>query len=283
MHRDLHGRPRLTSTPARSRIRATASADGIDSNYRHRDRRRRPGSRADAGQDCPAGDVRRGRRGHRLTYLVTNTGNVTLAGPFTVSDDQATDEACPATAPLAPGDSVTCTASDTIDQADLDAGSLTNTATATNGSVTSNTDSETVDAIQNPALTLVKTATPGTYDSVGDVISYSYLVTNTGNVTLDGPFTIADDQATNEACPASAPLAPGGRSPVPRPTRSTRPTSTPGSLTNTATRDQRRRHLEHRQRDGHRRPEPGADAGQDRRHPAPTTRSATSSATAISS
>ena len=81
-------------------------------------------------------------------------------------------------------------------QADLDAGSVTNTATATNGTVTSNQDSETVTAVQTPALTLVKTATPPTYDAVGDVISYSYLVTNNGNVTLAGPFTVTDDKAT---------------------------------------------------------------------------------------
>ena len=49
------------------------------------------------------------------SYEVTNTGNVTLDGPFTVSDDQATDEACPAIpATLAPGAFITCTASDTV-------------------------------------------------------------------------------------------------------------------------------------------------------------------------
>ena len=93
---------------------------------------------------------------------MTNAGNVTLAGPFTVSDDKATDESCPATASLAPGASITCTATYTIGQADLDAGSVTNTATATNGTVTSNQDSETVYATQNLTLLLVKTATPGT-------------------------------------------------------------------------------------------------------------------------
>ena len=66
------------------------------------------------------------------SYLVTNNGNVTLSGPFTVSDDKSTDEACPATpTSLAPGESVTCTASYTISQADLDAGSVKNTARGT--------------------------------------------------------------------------------------------------------------------------------------------------------
>ena len=134
------------------------------------------------------------------SYLVTNNGSVTLAGPFTVSDDKATDESCPATASLAPGASITCTASYKITQADLDAGSVTNIAFAAGGGATSPTDTETVTAVQSRSLTLVKTATPATYDAVGDVISYSYLVTNNGNVRLAGPVTVTDDKAT-VTCP----------------------------------------------------------------------------------
>ena len=137
------------------------------------------------------------------SYLVTNSGNVTLSGPFTVSDDKATDESCPVTASLAPGASITCTASYTIGQADLDAGLVTNVASASNGTVTSPTDTETVTAVQSPTLTIVKTATPTTYSTVGAVISYSYLVTNSGNVTLSGPFTVSDDKATDESSPSN--------------------------------------------------------------------------------
>ena len=109
---------------------------------------------------------------------------------------------------LSPGESMNCTATYAITQADLDSGSVTNKATATNGTVTSNEATATVTAEQKPALSLVKTASPTSYDSVGDVISYSYLVTNTGNVTLAGPVTVADDKAT-VTCPAGG-LAPGG-------------------------------------------------------------------------
>jgi hypothetical protein len=58
-----------------------------------------------------------------------------------------------------------------------------------------------------PYLTLVKTADPITFNGAGVVISYSYELTNTGDVTLDGPFTVTDDKAT-VTCPATASLAP---------------------------------------------------------------------------
>ena len=49
--------------------------------------------------------------------------------------------------------------------------------------------------MQTKTLSLVKSASPSSYDSVGDVVAYSYLVTNTGNVRLAGPVTVADDKA----------------------------------------------------------------------------------------
>jgi uncharacterized repeat protein (TIGR01451 family) len=109
---------------------------------------------------------------------------------------------------LDPGESVTCTASYSITQADLNAGSVTNVAKASAGGVESNEDTETVTAVQRTSLALVKSASPSSYDAVGDLISYGYLVTNTGNVRLAGPVTVADDKAT-VTCPALSTVGDG--------------------------------------------------------------------------
>ena len=145
------------------------------------------------------------------SYVAEQQRECDAEGAVTVTDDKAT-VTCPSTpASLAPLASVTCTASYTITQADLEAGLVKNTATghAFRGTtpVNSSPDDETVTAVQSRALTLVKTATPATYDAVGDVINYSYVVKNSGNVTLAGPVTVTDDKAT-VTCPAGS-LAPG--------------------------------------------------------------------------
>jgi len=150
------------------------------------------------------------------SYLLTNGTNVTLYPPYTIAYDKSADEGCPATpTSIAPGGSVTCTASYTITQTDLDAGSVTNAATGTaqdpgGQTVTSNQDTETVNANRTGSLGLVKTASPQTYTAAGDVISYSYQLTNNTNITLYPPYTIADDKSTDESCPATpTSLAPG--------------------------------------------------------------------------
>ncbi len=137
-------------------------------------------------------------------YLVTNTGNVTITDAITVSDDLIASVSCPAlpATGLAPNATLTCTASYTVTQADIDAGSVTNIASASDGNVTSPTDSATVNADQMPSLTMVKTALTTAYASPGDVLSYEYEVTNTGNVTMTGVVTVSDDLIDTVACPA---------------------------------------------------------------------------------
>ena len=82
------------------------------------------------------------------TYKVTNTGTVTLSGTLEIDDDkiESGNITCPAVpgGGLAPGAFLTCTGSYTTVQADVDAGKVTNEATASLGGVTSGSDSVTV-------------------------------------------------------------------------------------------------------------------------------------------
>ncbi len=143
--------------------------------------------------------------GDQITYeyTVTNSGNTTLGTPLNVTDDKISGPiTCSATA-VAPGDSVTCSAVWTAAQADIDAGSVTNVASASDGTTTSNTDTETVNAVQSPALGLVKTFNSGTF-AVGSVLTYDYVVTNTGNTTITNAITVTDNKipASGITCPA---------------------------------------------------------------------------------
>src|SRR5207245_1092011 len=98
-------------------------------------------------------------------------------GPCTVSDDKK-KTSCPATpASLAPGAAITCTASYTTTQADVDAGAIINKATGhasfKSTAVISTEATATVTATQTAALSLAKSATPTSYTKDGAVISYS--------------------------------------------------------------------------------------------------------------
>ena len=137
-------------------------------------------------------------------YVVTNSGNTTITFPVSVSDDRIANVNCPALTNgiLAPLDSITCTATDTITQADIDAGSVTNVATASDGFTTSPPVNEIVNGIQTPAMDVNKVANDNDFAVVGDVLNYTYVVTNTGNVTLTAPISVNDNRIANVACPA---------------------------------------------------------------------------------
>lgn len=156
------------------------------------------------------------------SYLVTNSGNVTLTAPITISDNKIATVSCPALpgAGLAPAASITCTASYSVTQADIDAGSVTNSATASITQplagvavpvVATATDSVTANATQSPAMGLVKSITSGTpsgFDAVGDGLSYTFQVTNSGNTTINGPILINDPLLGAPFTCAAGPLAP---------------------------------------------------------------------------
>ncbi|MFF2660183.1 hypothetical protein ACFVUH_22845 [Kitasatospora sp. NPDC058032] len=160
------------------------------------------------------------------SFVVTNTGNVTLKdvkvteGAFTGTGTPPV-ATCPTAeaASLAPGASTTCTATYTVTQADVDAGSIKNSATATGNPPTgpppvSPPSEVTVPAPSDPALTVVKSASTGKLVA-GEKITYSFRVTNTGNVTLkdvkvtEGAFT-GTGTLDPVSCPSgAASLAPG--------------------------------------------------------------------------
>ena len=121
------------------------------------------------------------------TFVVTNTGNVTLSS-VTVTDPKVGAVSCPA-GDLAAGGSKTCTATYTLTQADVDAGEVLNTATTsgtppTGPPVTDEDDTDTP-VTRTAAITLDKQAGTPSGSAVGSTIDYTFLVTNTGNVTLD--------------------------------------------------------------------------------------------------
>ena len=131
------------------------------------------------------------------TYTVTNTGNVDILGNITVADNK-TGTFNITSSGLNLGNNVTETAKYAITQSDLDNGYVINLANATcsfnNALYTSNNTTATSTAVQNPALTLVKLASPTSYNSIGQNIIYHYTITNSGNVDLTGNITVADNK-----------------------------------------------------------------------------------------
>lgn len=132
---------------------------------------------------------------------LTNAGNVTLTGLELVDSAAtlSTDCAAKLAANLAPGASLTCTATHTIEQIDLDEGNHLNTATADSGQTAAVTDTAEVLFQQYPSVSLLKTITNTGPYKLGSTINYSLVATNTGNITLDN-VTITDDKATITGC-----------------------------------------------------------------------------------
>ena len=79
-----------------------------------------------------------------------------------------------------------------------------------NGTAPFNQTTATITAInQNPALTIVKSASPTTYSTVGQTITYTYTVTNSGNVNITGPINIIDSRINGLISIYNTDLAPG--------------------------------------------------------------------------
>jgi LPXTG-site transpeptidase (sortase) family protein len=157
--------------------------------------------------------------GDKITYAfsITNDGNVTLTSVNVTDAVGGVTITGSPIASLAPGQSNTTayTGTYTLKQADLNAGSFTNTATVTGtkplGGTTTAQDSETMTLPADPSVTLVKTGVQNMGGNaridVGETITYSFKVTNTGNVTLSA-VTVSDSRLTVTGSPIAS-LAPG--------------------------------------------------------------------------
>ncbi len=186
--------------------------------------------------DLVGGAAGKGDAGETInyTYVVKNTGNVTVTGVGVVDAHDGAGLPKPApTSPslttdvaplldstdgvttdnkwdtLRPGDAVTFTASYVITAADLNAngggatpdGNLHNTATASatytnpqgtpTTTVVTATDTKSVPLNVLSGLKIVKTPSKSTNAAVGDVITYTYTVSNTGNTNALG-VTLSD-------------------------------------------------------------------------------------------
>ncbi len=132
-----------------------------------------------------------------------------------LTDDRLGPIPCPATT-LAPGLSMTCTAG----PSPAELGPYENLATVTGHDPVLDTtvvDSDTGHYLgfETPSITLQKSTngvdadtTPGPYVPIGGRVSWTYLITNTGNVPLF--WTITDDRGVPIACPRLGFIAPGG-------------------------------------------------------------------------
>ncbi|WP_414052100.1 DUF7507 domain-containing protein [Macrococcus animalis] len=127
--------------------------------------------------------------GDTITYTfdVKNTGTTTLTN-VVVNDPMFPEGITLLTTTLKPGESTTGTATKVVTQEDIDGGKVTNTATTTGtppGNLTPPTATDTVEVPtdQQAAIDLEKTSDV-TSAKVGDTITYTFTVTNTGTVTL---------------------------------------------------------------------------------------------------
>src|SRR5207249_3136254 len=138
------------------------------------------------------------------SYLVTNTGNIALTN-VTVVDDNGT-----------PGNLMEHFTPRPVSRALGASTALTHTGTVLAGSYTNNATASGTDSIADPAtasdssgyfgasppLTVVTSPTRRSSDlspppvlTVGSTVTWSYLVTNTGNVALTN-VTVVDDNGT---------------------------------------------------------------------------------------
>lgn len=151
--------------------------------------------------------------GQTITYSIvaTNNGAVAITN-VGLTDANATLGSCSPSLPvatLAVNATITCSATHVVTNADVLAGSVTNTAAGsfTYNSVTQNRGSNTVTTPLIASMSVVKTDTTSTAPTAaGDTVTYSIVVTNTGSLALSA-VNVTDANATIGSCTPALPVA----------------------------------------------------------------------------
>src|SRR5699024_3280168 len=124
------------------------------------------------------------------TFEVTNTSNVTLVDVEVndpMLDDLGIDIELDKTT-LKPGEKTTGTAIYEVTEADIESGNIENLATAT-GTPPNPNDPDPEDPAENNVpvanIELEKSVLPEVYTEVGQELTYKFVITNTGDITLN--------------------------------------------------------------------------------------------------
>jgi hypothetical protein len=143
------------------------------------------------------------------TYTITNTDNVTLNG-ITLEDDQLGAIDLGGQTSLGAGENITATATYTVVEADLP-GPIENMATVSGTDFDSNsvnaTTTASVELSYNSELQITKEADRETA-SPREVITYTYTITNMGNVAIEN-IALEDDKLGPISLNSNTTLAPG--------------------------------------------------------------------------
>ena len=151
------------------------------------------------------------------TYVLEHSSNYEIFN-ISITDDLIDNVNCPET--YFSSGTITCTGEYTITEEDLERGEVINNASVSGqfqvydgggccgcGSGydyydVSASDSFTVSA-EEPEVSLEKSGSPSVFTAADQNISYTYTVTNTGTVPLDGPVTVSDNKV-DVSCPAGS-------------------------------------------------------------------------------
>ena len=135
-------------------------------------------------------------------FTVENVGNVPLSG-VGVDDPLVDTTGCSWPDPLpvaSPTDDPTATC--VVGPIAAVDGSHPNTATGSGSYGVTDVSDDSTATYATTGLTIVKSVMESQFTVVGDVLHYSYLVTNSGSAPLAGPVAVSDDKSSDESCPA---------------------------------------------------------------------------------